>query len=323
MALCRVMDNRNAMSQAQVSWSRLVDKDFQSVGFLGAGRTASALALGMSSVGFNVTTVASRSFDSARTLAAKIPGCDPLPDPFDLVQRCDVVFLTVPDDAIASVAEMPWRAGQGIVHCSGALSVDVLAPFRTRGVVIGALHPFLTFASLDTTPTVFSVCTFAVEGDGPLQTWLEGVVSRLGGDSVHISPADRPLYHASAVLACGYVTTLLDAAGQLWDGMGFPRDQSLRALLTLVDATLRNAQDVGTHDGLTGPIVRGDAGTVRLHVEALAQRAPSVLALYCQTGLAMVALASKRGSIGPDQAQRMANVLESYLVPASPEIQTL
>ncbi len=295
-----------------------MDNDFKRVGFLGAGRTANALALGMSGVGYNVTVVASRSFDSARALASRLPGCDPLPDPLDLVQRCDLVFLTVPDDAIASVAEMPWRVGQGVVHCSGALPVDALASARTRGAVIGALHPFLTFASLDTTPTAFSGCTFAVEGDGPLETWMEGVVGRLGSDSVHISPADRPLYHASAVLACGYVTTLLDAAGQLWDGMGFSREQSLRALLTLAGATLRNVQEAGTHDGLTGPIVRGDAGTVRLHVQALAQRAPSVLPLYCQTGLAMVALASKRGSIGPDQAQRIADVLEPYLVSASP-----
>ena len=295
-----------------------MDKDFQRIGFLGAGRTANALALGMSAVGYNVTAVASRSFDSARTLAARLPGCDPLPDPLDLIQRCDVVFLTVPDDVIASVAEMPWQAGQGTVHCSGALSVDVLAPAHTRGAFIGALHPFLTFASPDTAPIAFSGCTFTVEGDGPLETWIEGVVRRLGGDAVHIAPADRPLYHASAVLACGYVTTLLDAAGQLWDGMGFSRERSLSALLTLAGATLRNVRDAGTHDGLTGPIVRGDAGTVRLHVEALAQRAPSVLPLYCQTGPAMVALASKRGSIGPDQAQQMAEVLESYLVSASP-----
>ena len=177
-----------------------MDKDFQRVGFLGAGRTANALALGMSGVGFNVTAVASRSFDSARALAARLPGCDALPDPLELVQRCDVVFLTVPDDAIASVAEMPWRAGQGIVHCSGALSVDVLAPARTRGAFIGALHPFLTFASPDTTPTAFSGCTFAVEGDGSLETWIEGVVSRL--ESAKHSPRLETLEQAA--LAMGY-----------------------------------------------------------------------------------------------------------------------
>ena len=294
-----------------------MDKEFQSVGFLGAGRTANALALGMSGVGYNVTAVASRTFDSARALAAVLPGCDPLSDPRELAQRCDVAFLTVPDDAIASVADMPWRAGQGVVHCSGALPADVLAPARTRGAFIGALHPFLTFASPGGPPPILKGCTFTVEGDGPLETWLEDLVSRLGCDAVRIVSDDRPLYHASAVLACGYVTTLLDAAGQLWEGMGFSQERALRALLPLAGATLRNLQDAGTHDGLTGPIVRGDAGTVLLHVQALAQRVPSLLPLYCQTGLAMVALALKRGSIGPDQAQRITHVLEQYLVSAS------
>ena len=286
----------------------------QKIGFLGAGRTATALALGLSNAGYVVTATASRSLASAQALAARLPGCQAMADQAELLHRCDVVFLTVPDDAIATVAAaLPWRKGQSAVHCSGALSLDVLTPAQERGVQVGGLHPLQTFATLEGGDQSLAGSTFAIEGEGALHHWLEEAVQKLGGRAIHLPSQDRPLYHAAAVISCGYVATLLDAASALWEAMGFPREEVLPALLPLTRGTLRNVEAQGPRDGATGPILRGDTDTVRQHLVALAERAPEVLSLYCQAGLATIAMAQERDSIGPEQARDLRRLLHSYL----------
>jgi predicted short-subunit dehydrogenase-like oxidoreductase (DUF2520 family) len=288
-----------------------MDRTFKRIGFVGAGRTATALSLAMRDAGCSVTAVASRSPESARRLADRLPGCEALPSPESVTANCDVVFLTVPDDAVASVAEaLPWRADQAAVHCSGALSLAVLDAARDGGASVGGLHPLQTFVGNDVGAGGLAGTTFAVQGDGKLREWLEGVVENLGGSTVNIGEHDRPLYHAAAVMSCGYLATMLDAACDLWGSMGFSREEALRALLPLARGTLNNVETQGTRGGATGPIVRGDVETVRLHLETLAQQAPHVLPLYCQTGLAMVSMAS----LSQDTTVQLKELLTAHLV---------
>lgn len=288
------------------------------IGFIGAGRTATALALGLAKAGYQVASVSSRSAASAQALAQKVSGCQAVAHPADVLQSCGVVFLTVPDDAIASLAgALPWRAGQGAVHCSGALALDVLSPARERGALVGALHPLQTFATRDASSYRLAGVTFAIEGEGGLGLWLEEVVRRMGGHSIHLLPQHRPLYHASAVMSCGYVATSLESACALWEAMGFSRQEAVKALLPLTRGTLDNVEAQGARDAATGPITRGDTGTVRRHLAALAADAPQVVPLYCQAGLAMLALAQERASVSPEQAESMKQLLRSYLAKAT------
>ncbi|MSQ21887.1 MAG: DUF2520 domain-containing protein [Dehalococcoidia bacterium] len=294
---------------------------FTTVGFVGAGRMATALALGLTKAGYQVGSVSSRSAASAQALAQKVPGCQAITHPADVLKRCDVAFLTIPDDAMASMAgALPWRAGQAAVHCSGALSLDVLSAARDRGALVGALHSLQTFATQDASTYRLVGVTFAIEGDGDMGRWLEEAVRRLGGYSVSIAAQDRPLYHAAAVMSCGYVATLLESACALWEAMGFSREEAVKALLPLTRGTLDNVESQGARNAATGPIVRGDMGTVRGHLAALAARAPAVVPLYCQAGLDMVALAQERGSIGTEQARGMRQLLRSYLAQATNDL---
>ena len=291
---------------------------FNTIGFIGAGRTATALALGLAKAGYQVADVASRSHASAQALTQKLLGCKALTNPTDVIKECGVVFLTVPDDAIASLAgALPWRPGQGAIHCSGALSLDVLALARERGAVVGALHPLQTFATREASTYRLAGVTFAIEGEGSLGLWLEEVVRRMEGHSIHLLPQHRPLYHASAVMSCGYVATLLESACALWEAMGFSREEAVKALLPLTRGTLDNVEAQGARDAATGPITRGDTGTVRRHLAALATSAPQVVPLYCQAGLAMLALAQERASVSPEQAEAMKHLLRSYLAKAT------
>ena len=285
---------------------------FHSIGFIGAGRTGTALAVGLTNAGYHITAVASRTPESARTLAARIPGCEAVVAPSELPDRCDLVFLTVPDGEIGATASaLRWHKGQEAVHCSGALSADVLSSAREQGALTGAFHPLQTFATLDDGADRLAGSTFAVEGEGDLAEWLEAAVADLGGHPIRLRTEDRPLYHAAAVMVCGYVTTLLDTAAGLWETMGLSREAAMQALLPLVSGTIGNLEKHGAKAGVTGPIVRGDTGTVRQHLEALEDRAPEALGVYREMGLSMVSLAVDRGSIGQDQATELKRMLRT------------
>ncbi|MBI4197607.1 MAG: DUF2520 domain-containing protein [Chloroflexi bacterium] len=291
----------------------------QKIGFIGAGRTATALALGFARAGYSVTAVASRSYASARALAAMAPGCKAEREASEVVVACDVVFLTVPDDAIELVAaSLPWRVGKAALHCSGALSSEALRGARQRGAEAGCFHPLQTFASREGGEAKLAGSAFAVEGEGWLRAWLEEAARRLGGIPVFIKGENRPLYHASAVMACGYIATMVDAACGLWEAMGLTREEGLKALLPLLRGTVDNLAERGPRLGATGPILRGDAGTVRRHLEALADRAPEALALYRQAGLAMVFMAQARGSISGAQAEELSGLLRPQMARECP-----
>ena len=288
---------------------------FEAIGFIGAGRIATALATAMDRAGYRIAAVASRSPESAWSLAARIAGCHAAAAPSEVIENCDLVFLTVPDDAIAPVAAaLPWRKGQGAVHCSGAFSIDVLKSAQERGADIGGLHPFQTFpAGLDATEWLPG-STFAVEATGELADLLEEMVQTLGCHAVSVAAGDRPLYHAAAIVSCGFVIAMLEAACDLWERIGFTRKEALEGVLPLAWGTLRSVEALGTNDAATGPVMRADVGTVRKHLAALEERGSTVLPLYRQASLQLVAIARKRGSITQEQAWEM----ERLLAPGGP-----
>ena len=264
----------------------------------------------MDRVGYRVAAVASRSPESAQTLAARIAGCLPAPTPGEVVKNCDLVFLTVSDDAIAPVAAaLPWREGQGAVHCSGALSLEVLDDARKRGADVGSLHPFQTFPTRQDATEWLPGSTFALDATGKLADLLEEMVRKLGCHAVSVAAGDKPLYHTAAVVSCGFVIAMLEAACDLWETIGFTRQEAMEGVLPLAWGTLRSVEALGTHAAATGPVMRADIGTVRKHIAALEERASAVLPLYRQASLQLVPIALKRGSMTQEQAQEMERLL--------------
>ena len=261
------------------------------------------MALALSSAGWNVEAVASRSHASALRLARLIPGCSAQVEPQAIVDRCRIVFLTVPDDVITQVASsLDWPADRGVVHCSGAGTTELLSPAATAGALCGSFHPLQTFTSLPTDedasalPAVAQArlegVTFAVEGSGWLRETLDAMASDLGGRTIEIEPADRPLYHASAVMSCGAIVALLRSAASLWQKMGVDEETAFRSIIPLARATLENAAALGPEAAITGPVVRGDVATLRRHLAALQARAPEVLPLYIELTRASIPLTS-------------------------------
>ena len=283
------------------------------VGFIGAGRAAGALAVGLSNRGYRVAAVASRTHSSATALAGRIEGCDAVPTAQRVADTCDVVFITTPDGAIETVArEVDWPRGVGVAHCCGAESAAILDAARERGAVTGSFHPMQTFTQATLGAGVFDGVTFAVEGGAPLLDVLIEMARALGGRPVEVDPDHRALYHLSGFLACGLMTAQVGRASDLWRAMGYTREQGLEALIPILRGTVDSLEAQGLPGSLTGPISRGDLGTVRKHLQAMESYAPSLLPLYCESALGAVKLALEKGGIDGATESELCALLEEW-----------
>ena len=281
------------------------------IGVIGPGKVGTVLALALHEAGYAVVAVAGRRLASAEALSRRIPGCVAFDRPQTVVDGADLVFLTTPDDAIAEVAAaVSWRPGQAAVHTSGALSLDVLAAAGRDGASAGSIHPLQTFAGADEGRALLAGSAFAIEGSPALLPLLRELVEALGGQPVELPPGAKTLYHVAAVLMSNYTVTLAKLVTDLWESFGVDRETALAALLPLLHGAVRNLETLGLPDALTGPVSRGDAGTVRRHMEALSLEAPELLGVYRQLGLATIPVALAKGSLSPGMAAELERVLQ-------------
>jgi predicted short-subunit dehydrogenase-like oxidoreductase (DUF2520 family) len=222
-----------------------------------------------------------------------------------------VIILAVPDDALPEVTydlamRGPAAAGSVVLHMSGALSTDVLMPLHAAGYAIGSMHPLMAVADPWLAGDRLLGAAFALGGEAVAVAAARRIVSALGGRALVIPPGGRPLYHAAAVLASNYLVALAGAASRMLVDAGVAEDDALPALLPLMRGTLDNVEQLGVPASLTGPIARGDAETVRLHMARLSE---SDRVLYSGLGLVLLRLAREAGL-----DEMRAEEIESLLV---------
>lgn len=251
------------------------------VGLVGAGRLAASLGAGLARAGYRVRLVAAAHEASARSLAAGIgPGVEATTDLGQVAATCDLVFLAIPDAAVAPVSRsIAWEPRHLVVHCSGALGLDALAAADEAGATTGCFHPLQTFPSRTPEPDRFGGIFCGVEALAPLGAVLEQMARDLGSRPIRLEGVDRALYHAAAVVASNHLVALTAAATRLWALAGLPGEAGREALSPLIVATARNVSRMELADALTGPVARGDVATVEAHLRAL-RRDPSLLQLY-------------------------------------------
>jgi predicted short-subunit dehydrogenase-like oxidoreductase (DUF2520 family) len=215
-----------------------------------------------------------------------------------VAEAAAMVFITTPDDAIGPVASaVTWRAGQRVVHASGALTLAPLDPARAAGAEVGSMHPVQTLFGTDADS--LDGVTFGIEAHGPLRDVLVQIAARLGGETIDVPAEARALYHAAAIMACGYVTSLLHDATTAWVRAGLDVDKGVRTLTHMAATTVANVRRSGFDAALTGPIARGDQATVLAHLAALRASAPDLVDGYIANGRRMVVLASESGRADP------------------------
>ena len=279
----------------------------ETIALIGAGRLAGVVGPALAAAGVPVAAVASRNPASAQALAARIRGAYAC-TPQEAADAAGLVLVTTTDGAVAEVAgALRWRAGQAVVHCSGALTREALAPAVAQGALTGSWHPFQTLSdavlawAAGDARRVLAGVTFGIEADEPLYGRLAALAEAMGGQALAVPASARALYHAASVMSCGYLTTLLDAAATLWERAGLPREAAFAAIGPLARATLESVLTAGPEAALTGPTSRGDEGTVRLHLGDVDARAPELRPLYEAVSRRSVELARRAGRAGAER----------------------
>ncbi|WP_374191375.1 Rossmann-like and DUF2520 domain-containing protein [Planomonospora sp. ID82291] len=279
------------------------------VGVLGAGRVGSVLGAALARAGHRLVAVSGVS-DASRRRAADRLGLTPSA-PEDVVARADLVLLTVPDDVlpglVAGLAETGADLrGTLLVHTSGAYGLAVLNPAVERGALPLALHPVMTFTGRDDDLSRLTGITFGVTAPEPLRPVAEALVIEMEGEPVWIEEHDRALYHAALANAANHMVTLIAESSELLRKIGV--DEPGRMLGPLLGAALDNVLRLGLA-GLTGPVVRGDAGTVRKHVDALILAAPEAADAYVALARLTADRALAAGLLKPEAAERLLDAL--------------
>jgi predicted short-subunit dehydrogenase-like oxidoreductase (DUF2520 family) len=268
------------------------------MGVVGCGRLGASLAHALAAAGYRVVALAGRDPVPAQVLAAAIPDSRAVA-PYVAVRAAELVLLVVPDDAVEELASaLPWRPGQAVVHCAGALDLSPLAAAARAGAATGCLHPLQAFPEPGGLPERLRGIAFGVEvaeaGGSALGALLEALALDIGAAcTLRLEGVDRALYHAAAVIASNDVVALAAAAGRAWALAGLPTEQAARALGPLLVgaaeavAALPSGQPLA--EALTGPLARGDVATVRRHLDALSAE-PALAVLYRTLGRELLAL---------------------------------
>ena len=232
----------------------------------GAGRAAGALGLAAVRSGHTITSVHGRSERSRDDLASLLQPSGGVPE---------LRIIAVSDDAIADVAEaLAGEASVPTVHVSGSVTVDVLAPLA--GAPIGSFHPLQTLPDPEAGAARLAGAWIAVTADEPFASVLHELELSLGPRPFRLADADKPLYHAAAAASANFTLAALALAERLAAEAGVP----FEATRPLVDAIVANAFTLGPGAALTGPIARGDVGTVERQIAAVTERTPGELATF-------------------------------------------
>ncbi len=288
------------------------------IGIVGAGAVGTALGVALRRAGWPVAAVASRDAARRERFGRLVDGVRRFAEADALLDEVELIVLAVPDDAIGPLAaRLRMYSGQAMIHTSGLLGAEVLAPAMAAGTQIGAFHPLVAFADVDRSVDALRGATVAIEGDDQLAALLADMAEAVGAVPVRLAPGAKAAYHAAAVLAAGGFVALLDAIAELGRVAGLDEHGSLAVYGRLIEQTLGNARTLGIRAALTGPMTRGDEGTVAAHLEVLGEHAPGVVALYGVLAEREIALAEERGAIEAETARRLRAVVANSLASAS------
>lgn len=280
------------------------------VGIVGAGAVGTALGVALTQAGWPVGAVASRDAARRERFRSLVPGARAFAEAVALLDEVELIVLTVPDDVIPSLAAgLRMYSGQAMIHTSGALGAEVLEPAMAAGTQVGTFHPLVAFADTEMAVAALRGATVAIEGDDQLADLLARMAGAIGAHPVRLAPGTKAAYHAAAVLAAGGFVALLDAIAELGRVAGLDEPGSLAIYGRLAEQTLANARALGIARALTGPMTRGDVGTLERHLATLREHAPAVLPLYVAAAEREIALAERRGALAPASAAAMRRSL--------------
>lgn len=281
------------------------------IGIIGAGRVGAVLGLALQQAGHTITAVHAVSEASVARAEALLPTV-PVIDIPDILRRSEAVIFAVPDDVLEELvsglaAAGHIQTGHLLVHTSGRYGTDVLHSVREHGAIPVAIHPAMTFTGTSLDVDRLHNTAFGITADAVVAPIAEALVVEMGGIPVTIPEAARPIYHAAMAHASNHLVTLTAQAQAMLEAGGI--DQGSKLLGNLMTASLENALTNGDQ-ALTGPVSRGDSGTVAKHLETLKTLDDAeLLETYRVMALATARRAHTAGFISEAKLQELVTLL--------------
>ncbi|WGW10993.1 DUF2520 domain-containing protein [Saxibacter everestensis] len=287
------------------------------VGIVGAGRVGAVIGNALRAAGHAVVGATATSDASVERVENLLPGV-PILDIPTVIERSELVLLTVPDDALPELVEGLatagcWQQGQLVAHCAGRYGVEVLRPVLGFGAIPLAIHPVMSFTGTSIDVARLSQAVFGVTAAAPVLPVAQALVVEMGAEPIVIAEADRPAYHAAVAHASNHTVTVIAQASEMLEAIGI--EDPGQVLAALVRASADNALEKG-QAALTGPVSRGDVETVRAHLEALTEHARAtgneeLLITYALMSRATTERALAAGMIGQETGRKLLGILGS------------
>ncbi len=289
--------------------------ELKRISWIGCGKVGRTLARALQIAGYETAAVVARTSDSAKRAVQFIGAGTATTDMEDALTSASVHFITTNDDAIQEIVDQIIKVAPDqldnhyFFHTSGTVNSTILEPLAKKGAFVASIHPLQVFAdpakALETLPGIY----YAIEGHDKAMALAVQIVDHLQGKLLLIPTGRKVLYHIAGVFVANYLMVLIDLALHIMQDLGETQEDAFEAFLPLMVGALQNVESLGVGESLTGPIARGDAATIRRHLEALNLLRPEISEIYTMLGNEAVQIAARAGKITPKKVQELTKIL--------------
>ncbi|MDO8785449.1 MAG: DUF2520 domain-containing protein [Syntrophales bacterium] len=284
-----------------------------SIAIIGLGKVGTAVGFLLRSAGYRIVAVTGRSASSIEQ-ALPYTGGKAFSSLSEAASQADCILIATGDDAIAPACEEIVKGegvkpGNKVFHMSGAGGLDLLDAARRAGAHVASIHPIQTLADIKSAIENIPGSTFGITADDKIKDWSVKIVRDLGGIPFFIPEDAKPLYHAAACMASNYLIALMHTVESIYTSLGLTSEEAIHAFWPLVRGTIKNIETKGTILSLTGPISRGDAGTIEKHLQAFREKFPALLTAYCAMGVLTTDIGLKKRTLSADRAEAIKKTL--------------
>ena len=268
---------------------------------------------------FKVGNILNSSLSSG-LCAAEFIGSGMAIEHYEEMEAADVFLISTSDNTIdACVKRLAnvniLKSGNIVFHCSGSLTSEVLSPAKLFHTLTASIHPIQSFADPATLVSKFQGTYCSTEGDQEAVNLLSDAFRNIGGQMVKIEAEKKMIYHAATVIACNYVTALLEVSQRCFEASGIARDVSLEMIKPILLGTIDNVLSIGTTKALTGPIARGDDTIIEKQLSCLNEYDEDMATLYAVLGKYALALSVEQGKASTEALHRISYLLDRQYRP--------
>ena len=269
---------------------------------IGAGKVGSSLGAALAEAGYKIIAVINKPYDLAVALGDKVNAQVVSENFNDIPRKEKIIILSVEDSEIepaaVSLAQLDTITPEDtIVHTSGALSADALEKLKEKGCKTGSFHPMQTFPGIEYSSDRIKGIFFAIEGNDRVSKILTKFARDMNCETVNLRPEYKTPYHLGGVFTSNFLICLLYIVEQIYEKCGILKKDALKILKPIIYSTLENVDEKGTVNALTGPVVRGDAGSVERHLDYLKKNFPEYEELYRGIGKICLEIAGQRENL--------------------------